>query len=331
MMGRVMNGGLRHAGFFAAAFAGLGLLMPLHASAQDDSDLLRPGLPDTGMPGAESGGGNMTVIPRSDSAPAVAPPAAAPDQLHLVALLTADGQQIEQGMTWRIYSPLPEKGKVKLISTHTEASPYLKLKPGDYVVNAAFGRAHLTRAITVKAEGGTEQFVLNAGGLRVSAKAAGAELPAGQVKYNIYSDRDQQDNRRLILTGAKPGVVVRLNSGIYQVESTYGDANATVRTDVTVEAGKLTEADVTHTAARATFKLVARPGGEATPDTQWRIETRDGQQVKENYGAFFTYMMAPGNYTVFAKHDQKAYRREFTLEDGSQQEIEVLMESTTGN
>lgn len=310
------------------------LLVPTLAGAQGGEDLLRPAVPELGLPGGAAPsegapgtghGDNTTVIPRGDvpSAPS------APDQLRLVALLTSDGQRIEQGVTWRVYTPLPEAGKVKLISTHSEASPVLKLKPGDYVINAAFGRAHLTRKVSLKAnasEGVTEQFVLNAGGLRVQALSGGAELPANSVKFNIYSDRDQQDNRKVIMLGAKPGVVVRLNAGLYQVESTYGDANATVRADVTVEAGKLTEASLTHAAARATFKLVARTGGEAIPDTQWRIETREGQAVKDNFGAFFTHMMAPGAYTVFAKHDNKAYRREFTLEDGTQQEIEVLME-----
>ncbi len=50
-----------------------------------------------------------------------------------------------------------------------------KLHVGDYVVNAAFGRAHITRRISVKpgqADGVVEDFVLNAGGLRVKAQWA---------------------------------------------------------------------------------------------------------------------------------------------------------------
>ena len=307
------------------------------AAQQDMIDGAAPGGVDTTSlpvqeqpqaPGADSG---TTIIPRSDSAQPPAGPTAidpsAPDQLQLVALLTADGQRIEQGMIWRIYAPLPEKGKVKLLSTHEEPSPKLTLKPGEYVVNAAFGRAYLTRKISLKPGTATiEQFVLNAGGLRVSAKVGEADAPGNTVRYNIYSDRDQQDNRRTIMMGAKPGVVVRLNAGIYQIESTYGDANATVRTDVTVEAGKLTETALKHAAARATFKLVARSGGEATADTQWRVETSTGQLVKENAGAFPTHMLAPGKYVAVAKHAGKVFKREFAVEDGSQQEIEVLME-----
>ncbi len=319
----------------ALVVAAMPLMAPEPARAQQD--LLEGALsaPDPApttadQPPAGPDAGNTTVIPRAETtAPAEPGSQLHPDQLQLVALLTADGQRIEQGLVWRVYAPGADKRKARLISTHEDASPRLTLRPGEYVINAAFGRAYLTRKISVKA-GATaatvEQFVLNAGGLRVDARVGDTQAPGNTVRFNIYSDRDQQDNRRTIMLGAKPGLVVRLNAGIYQIESTYGDANATVRTDVTVEAGKLTEAVLTHTAARATFKLVSRSGGDAIADTQWRIETAAGQLVKEAAGAFPTHMLAPGKYVAVAKHAGKVFKREFALDDGAQQEIEVLME-----
>lgn len=334
-----MTRGLKHRTRGRQLLVAAALLLftaPAAFAQQDTIDGMRPGVSEETIPfpGATNpqpgAGSNTTVIPRTETTPAepTGDPNS-PDQLQLVALLTADGQRIDQGVIWRVYTPLPEKGKVKLLSTHEEASPKLTLKPGEYVINAAFGRAYLTRKISLKRGGAppaVEQFVLNAGGLRIAAKVGSADAPSNTVRYNIYSDRDQQDNRRTVMMGAKPGVVVRLNAGIYQIESTYGDANATVRTDVTVEAGKLTETVLTHNAARATFKLVARAGGEATADTQWRIETPSGQLVKENAGAFPTHMLAPGKYIAVAKHAGKVFKREFAVQDGAQEEIEVLMQ-----
>ena len=84
------------------------------------------------------------------------------------------------------------------------------------------------------------------------------------MSYDIYSDeRDKYGQRMRVMSGAKPGLVTRLNAGIYSIVGTYGDANAIARADVTVEAGKLTEATLTHAAARVTFKLVTRAGGDA--------------------------------------------------------------------
>ena len=266
---------------------------------------------------------NVTVVPRTtDHAPA------GTTEVNLTALLTADGQRIDQGLVWRIYEATNGlKGESKLLTTNREASPTIHLKPGDYIVNAAFGRADLTRIITVEPGGATaEKFVLNAGGLRVKVLVDGVKPAAHTVTYDIYSgERDQSDTRTRVLSHAKPNVILRLNAGIYHIVSTYGDANAQVKADVNVEAGKLTEATVSHSAARVTFKLVTRLGGEALPDTQWTIQTPAGKVVKRSVGALPTHILSPGNYTIIAKSGERAFKRDFTLAGGETAQVEVLM------
>ncbi len=125
-------------------------------------------------------------------------------------------------------------------------------------------------------------------------------IPEKLISINIYSDRDMQDTPSSSCKAVKPGVILRLNAGIYHLVSTYGDANANVKSDVTVEAGKLTEAQISHTAGKVTFKLVQRAGGEAIADTQWVIQTPTGEEVKSSVGALPTHILAPGTYTVVA-------------------------------
>src|SRR5690606_29555673 len=129
-----------------------------------------------------------------------------------------------------------------LLETHDKASPSLELKPGNYINNAAFGRAHLTRYLSVAAgDAGTEKFVINAGGLRVQALISNKNAAANTTYFDIYEgERNQLGERNLVMSSAAPGVVIRLNAGIYHIVSTYGDSNAKVAADVTVEAGKLT-------------------------------------------------------------------------------------------
>jgi hypothetical protein len=249
--------------------------------------------------------------------------------VNLVALLTADGQRIDQGLVWRVYAGRPDsKGPSKLLLTKRDASPTITLEPGEYMVNAAFGRADITRKITVVPGGSTsEKFVLNAGGLRVKVLVDGVEPAANTVAYDILSgERDQSDNRIKVLGGAKPNVVNRLNAGIYRIVSRYGDANAKVEADVTVEAGKLTEATMAHSAARVTFKLVTRIGGEALPDTQWTVQAADGQVVTQSVGALPSHILAPGTYSVTAKSGEHAYKRDFTVANGEVTQVEVLMQ-----
>jgi hypothetical protein len=271
---------------------------------------------------------NTTVVPRSAPDAKPAPGAAIAGQVSLVAILTQDGQNIEQGLVWRVFRAKPEPGgKLKLVSTHREAIPTLRLEAGDYLVSVAFGRAHLTRKVTVSSDRPTqERFVLNAGGLRLaSALSNGEAVNEKAVSYDIFSDeRDQYGQRMKVMSAVKPGLVIRLNAGIYNVVGTYGDANAVARADVTVEAGKLTEATLSHTAAKVTFKLVARSGGDAIADTQWNVANAQGEMVKESVGALPTHVFAPGTYTVSAKNAGEVFQRTFTVQAGEAAQVEVL-------
>lgn len=302
-----------------AALASVALMMACAGAHAQTADPWGAGVEQQAP--ASPQGGNTTVIER---APSATP--AGETGVKLVALLTADGQQIDQGIVWRIYQAGEPPAKSKLVSELRQPAPSVKLQPGDYVVNAAFGRAHLTKKITVTPEPPqTVQFVLNAGGLRVSALVGGKAAPSGAVSYAIYSDdRDQLDNRTAVMSGAKPNLIIRLNAGIYRIASTYGDANARIEADVTVEAGKLTEATISHVAGRAMFKLVTRSGGEAIPDTSWIIQSPGGDIVKESVGALPSHYFAPGSYTVAARSGGQVFGGKFDIKDGETTVVEVL-------
>jgi len=316
-----------------ALIVAMPILVPAARAQDPGAPQLRGAFPpDTGRdaPTATQPGptlpANTTVVPRAPSADGAS---AGTGQVNLVALLTVDGQRIDKGLVWRVFASTRDpRAPTKLVMTKRDASPTVDLQPGDYIINAAFGRADITRKITVTPGTATsEKFVLNAGGLKVKALVDGVEPPPNSVAYDILSsERDQLDNRVRVLGGARPNVVNRLNAGIYRIVSRYGDANAKVEADVTVEAGKLTEATVSHSAARVTFKLVNRAGGEALPDTQWTVQTPEGQLVMQSVGALPTHILAPGSYSVTAKSSTGAYKRDFTLANGEVAQVEVLMQ-----
>jgi hypothetical protein len=249
--------------------------------------------------------------------------------VNLVAKMTEDGQRIEQGMVWHVFRDLGalEGRQPRHVSSVRGGNSAVRLPAGDYVIVGSFGRATATRRIRVAAEQTvTETLVLNAGGLRLQTTTpTGEVLPPNQISVDVFSDeRDQGGNRILVVGNLRPGVILRLNSGIYHVVSTYGDANAQVRADVTVEAGKLTEAGITHHAGRVTLKLVARTGGEALADTQWTIATPQGASVKESVGAFPTHLLAPGTYVAIARNAGRLFRRDFVVRLGEVLQVEVL-------
>jgi hypothetical protein len=195
-------------------------------------------------------------------------------------------------------------------------------------VHAAFGRANVTQKVTVAAGARvTERVVLNAGGLRVlTVDGAGSPLPADQVTFDVLAGEGEQVSaRETIISGAKPGLILRLNAGIYHIMSTYGDANSIVRSDISVEPGKLSEAVVTHLASKVRLKLVTREGGEAMADTRWTIKTAEGDVVRESAGALPTHILAAGNYRVVAQNGEQTFERTFTLVPGVAVDIELIM------
>jgi hypothetical protein len=268
---------------------------------------------------------NTTVVPRSP----VIPKGGAPGQLSLAAFLTEDSQPIQQGLVWRVFrEKATVDGKSVLVSTHRDANPTVRLEAGTYQIHVALGRANLTRKIVVAPEQATlERFVLNAGGLRVVPVLAKGEPASDRVvSFEVQSDeRDSHGQRVKVVTGAKTGVVLRLNAGIYSIVSTYGDANAVARADVTVEAGKLTDVTLAHAVAKVTFKLVTRPGGDAIADTHWSLTTGQGDAVRESSGALPTHFLAPGAYVVSARHAGRVYRRQFSVRTGDTAFVEVVI------
>lgn len=248
--------------------------------------------------------------------------------LRLKASLTEELPPLTAGLVWRVFSAQPdENGVFKVVARRTDPNPEFTLRAGDYVIHVAYGRAKAAKQITVKDSFLEETLVLNAGGLRLSAgRYDGQPIPASKVSYAIYSsEQDQFGQRKLILPSVPPGKVVRLNAGTYRVVSQYGDANAVVRADVTIEAGQLSEAVVSHEAAKVTLKLVNEAGGEALADTSWSVQTLGGEVVAQSVGAFPTHILAPGTYTVIARHEGVAYARKYTVELGYDQEVEIVV------
>ena len=247
----------------------------------------------------------------------------------LTALLNEGGLPIKANIVWRIFDAKPKKNKYRLLSTHREPHPTAALAPGEYFINAAYGRAHLTKKIEVKlGQPVSEIFVMNAGGLRLASVLANGEpVPNHTVSYTIYSDeRDQFGTRQKVISNAKPGLIIRLNAGIYHIVSRYGDANASVSADVTIEPGKLTETTINHTAAKVTLKLVFQRGGEALAGTRWSILTPQGDLVKESVGALPTHILAAGNYVVLARRSGEVYKQAFEVKPEETKQIEVVIQ-----
>lgn len=291
-------------------------------AASADPMPLAPILPESVDPGAL-----LKPAAPADSAGRAAAPKEPPPNLTLQARLTDKGQLLQAGITWRVFADKPgPDGKLPLIREAKGGTVRLALKPGSYVVHVAYGRAGVSKKIQVDRSASSDTIVLNAGALKLTAEVGrDRKLGPNQVAFDIYRGSNGQDAETdPLVSDVGPEQTVRLPAGTYHVVSRYGDANASVRADIRVEAGKLTEATLFQKAAHITLKLVAESGGEALANTSWSVATPGGDSVFDSVGAFPEVVLAIGDYTAVAKHDGKIYEKGFTVESGVDRDVEVL-------
>ncbi|MDR7032746.1 hypothetical protein [Mesorhizobium sp. BE184] len=279
--------------------------------------------------------GNLHLPDISGYAPPRSNGSLATDQageITLSAQLMDKGADITRGIVWRVFRPEPgADGKLPLVASAHGGTSVLQLEPGSYLVHASYGRAGATKRITVSREPKRESLVLDAGGLELDAvSSGGVRIPPGKLRFSIYDGHAEADgDRPLIIPDVQPNTVVRLNAGVYHVVSTYGAVNAVIRSDIRVEAGKLTEATVEHRAAEVTMKLVRETGGEAIADTSWSVLNESGDPIKEMVGAFAPMVLAEGDYTVIAKNRDRIYQKDIKVEAGKNAEVEVIASDAT--
>ncbi len=315
------------AGVIASIFY---VVAAVQANAQS-RDLMSPQMmapmpltPGTGSPGA-------TIVPISPPAvPSMAQTLPAPPNGQVALAVSArfgrDAPPLGGGLIWRGYSAKADAtGVFRLIKEEKAAAPTFVLPVGNYVVYASLGLAGTAKAVQLRGEPVREVFEIPAGAIRLEGRVGNVRIPTGQISFDIYTG-SQFDTveRRPIAQGVLTGDVVLLPEGTYYVVSNYGDGNSVVRSDLRVQAAKLTDTVDTHRAAVITLKLVNDPAGEALANTQWTVLTPGGDVIKESIGAFPRVVLAEGDYHVIARNEGKTFQRDFKVITGVDGEVQVL-------
>jgi hypothetical protein len=287
------------------------------------------------------GAGSSLLAPDSNAAsrqnPLLMPPPSSPNQpmtmvpagrvaLELGARFGKDAPPITSGLTWRVYSAKQDStGNYPLVREEKVGSPTIVLPPGPYIVHVGFGLANAAKPVTLRSDTVREVFELPAGGLRLEGRVGDVKIPAGQITFDIYrGSQFEPGDRRPIAERVMTGDVVVVPEGTYYIVSDYGSANSIVRSDIRVQAGKLTDITVTHRAAVVTLKLVSGRGGEALANTAWSVLTPGGDVIKESIGAFPRVVLAEGDYRAIARNDGRVYERDFKVINGVDGDVEVL-------
>ena len=303
-------------------------------SSSPSTGLLSPNSTIRGDGFGPSGSGGLPPppAPPQQAAPMVVMPSPMPMvpagqvALALSARFGKDAQPIAGGLTWRIYAAKADPGGAfKLIREEKAAAPTLVLPSGNYIVHVGFGLATAVKPVSLRGATVREDFDLPAGGLRIEGRVGDVTIPAGQISFDVYKGSQfEAGDRRPIAEHVMTGAVVMVPEGLYYIVSNYGDANSQVRSDIRVQAGKLTDIVVNHRAAVITLKLVNEKGGEALANTAWSVLTPGGDVIKESIGAFPRVVLGEGEYRAIARNEGKVFEREFKVVTGVDGDVEVM-------
>ena len=245
--------------------------------------------------------------------------------ITLSTVLEGDTAVIKSGVTWRIFTDPTDRTPSLLVFESNAAEPVIQLPPGPYIIHVAYGLSGTTKRIVVGQSPLKETISLNAGGLQLTAMIGETPVPDEAVIFNVYVAVGSDPEGRMISGNLRANTILRLPAGTYRIVSQYGDTNAIMSTDLTIESGKLTTATVKHRAAMVTLKLVRTLGGEAYAGTSFSVLTPGGDTIREAVGAYPSMILAEGSYILIARNGGKVFTQEFSVKSGYDQDIEILM------
>jgi hypothetical protein len=294
---------------------------PPPAAPGQESD--RQQLIKKGFPGGED---SDALMPPTDSPADIAKFGPARRPVTLVAEVTEKGATIDGGLVWRIFVSTPDKnGNLAMVAKSGDANPTIQLPPGNYLVHVAYGAAQASDTLNVRGTPTQKTMILDVGGLRLNAAFTGdAPIPPNLLHFDVFTTGTTDAERTLVAGKVKPGEILTLNAGIYEVVSYFGDINATERADLRVQPGQLTEATLYQKAAQVSFKLATQAGGEAIADVDWAVKSKDGKQVFAQSGSYPSIVLEAGSYTVSAKRADKVYSKDFEVIADKAEDVVVL-------
>jgi Ca-activated chloride channel family protein len=251
-------------------------------------------------------------------------PTAGPPGLRLSATLAASGAPLSVPVSWRVAKDGVE-GEVVL----ERAAPELAadLAPGTYRVTASLGLAAVEQSIPVTEKGPTSlRLALNAGTLKVAARANGASEPVPDPLITIYTaagaaqDGEGPHLGPPLWIGRDPDAELVVPAGTYHVRVEAGLASRSTATAVTP--GGRANAELVLGTGRLELDAVAYAGAEPLTRVVFTISEDDPdspqgrREVARSASPNPSFVLPPGTYYVAASHGAAEGRERIAIGSG---------------
>ena len=224
--------------------------------------------------------------------------------LRARALLSAGGERIERGLSWRVYDKPANAGDRKSLAYSFQAEPVFYLPPGNYYLQAKKEEATVVEPVTVSDSRETDITLTMAAGILDLRARMSQNEPALEegLSWELLTFPDREGDRRRVAYSHenKPRLVAP--AGSYLLTVKHGGAYS--EKEVRIRAGETTEELITFGAGVLRASAVMTEGAEPiTGDLSWKLFSMPDSEGKRkrvsySYEAEPSFKVTSGKYTL---------------------------------
>src|SRR5918998_5576285 len=133
--------------------------------------------------------------------------------VQLSAVFAGEQRPVRSGLVWRLYEERADGPQPLLLEKSPAAAPSFSLKPGNYVVHAAYGFAGASRRIGVQGGPVVERLTISAGALKVGGAIGDSPIQNNRLAVSVYVPIGSNSEGRLVAGNVRGGELVRLPEG----------------------------------------------------------------------------------------------------------------------
>ena len=144
--------------------------------------------------------------------------------VQLSAVFAGEQRPVPSGLIWRLYEEKLDGSQPTLVEKSTAPTPSFSLRPGNYIVHAAYGFAGSSRSASrCRAASWSSASPSAPAPSRWAGPSARRRSPPNRLAFSVYVPIGSNSEGRLVVGNVRGGEVIRLPEGTYHVVSTYGE------------------------------------------------------------------------------------------------------------
>ncbi|MDF1738070.1 MAG: VWA domain-containing protein [Verrucomicrobiales bacterium] len=246
--------------------------------------------------------------------------------------LTKDGSDLEDGLSWKIYTEPPSTTERQSIANSYEAAATFQLAPGIYFLAGRYeeSRAEVEVEI-VEGKASDVKVIFGSGRLISQAKMSeDSDVITADMSWKLFPAKaDSEGDRKVVAFNYDPKSEMVVPAGKYLLRAAHKES--ATQKEVEVKAGENTEVILTFGAGTViTHARMAEGMALAEGDLGWKLlgppnEEGKRRQVAVGYSDSESFKVPSGVYLLQLKRGSAAAEQEVVVSAGATEEVTLTL------